>query len=82
MCSYVPLLSTLLLWHDMLLRHPSAEPDPLTQISALPLQQGVPPLQPLAVRSPPPPPLSVSPQGIGVPPLLPSAVQAYATMLW
>ena len=68
-CTYVPLISALLLWKGV----------PLPQLSALPLQQGVPPLQPLTVRAPPT--LSVLLQGISIPPLLPSAVRAYATLL-
>ena len=59
-----------------------SEPAPLPQLSALPLQQGIPPLQPLSVCAPPPPPLSVSLQGLGIPPILPSAVRAYAPLLW
>ena len=48
--------------------HPSAEPVPFPHIPALPIQRGVPPIEPLAVRAPLPPPLSISLQGIGVPP--------------
>ena len=58
-----------------------SDPDPLPQLSALPLQRGVPTLQPLAMCAPPPPPLSVSLQGLGLPPLLPSAVRAYEPLL-
>ena len=80
------MISALLLRKCVPLRQPSAEPDPLPQLSALPLQQGVPPLQNLAVSDPPPlpppPNLSISLQGIGVPPLLPSAVRAYAPLFW
>ena len=79
---YVPLFSALLLWQGVTLRHSSAEPAPLTHISALHLQRVVPPLQSLAVHAPPPPPLSVSIQGLDIPPLLPSAALAYAPMLW
>ena len=57
-------------------------PPPLPQLSALPLQRGVPPLQPLSMRALPRPQLSVFLQGIGVPPLLPSAVRAYDPLLW
>ena len=57
-----------------------SEPAPITHISVLPLQRGVPPLQPLAMHVPPP--LYVLLQGIGVPPLLPSAVRAYDPLLW
>ena len=56
-----------------------SEPAPLPQLSALPLQRGVPPLQPLTLRAPTP--LSVSLQGLGVPPLLPSAARAYPPLL-
>ena len=59
-----------------------SNPAPLPHISALHLQLGVPHLQPLAVCAPPPPPLSISLQGLGVPPILPSAVRAYATLIW
>ena len=52
----------------------------LYHISDLPLQQGVPPLQPLAVRDTPP--LSFLLQGTGFTPILPSAVCAYVSMLW
>ena len=54
--AYVPLLSVLLLRQGVNLRQPSAEPAPLPQLPALPLQRVLPPLQPLAVRDPPPPP--------------------------
>ena len=81
MCAYDPLISTLLLWQGVPLRQPSADPDPLPQISALPLQRGVPPLQTLAVCAPTPPPISVSFQGLVVPPLLPSAVRDYAPLV-
>ena len=57
-----------------------SKPAPLPQLSALPLQRGVPPLQPLTMRAPHP--LSISLQGLGVPPLLPSAARAYAPLLW
>ena len=46
----------------------------------MPLQRGVPPIQPLAMRALPP--LYVSLQGLGVPLLLPSAARAYAPLLW
>ena len=54
----------------------------LPQISALPIQRGVPTLQPLSVRATPPPPLYVSLQGICVLPLIPSAMRAYDTLIW
>ena len=57
-----------------------SEPAPLSQLSAFPLQRGVPPLQPLAMRALPP--LSISLQGLGVPPLLPSAARAYDPLIW
>ena len=58
-------------------------PSPLPQISALPLQRGVPPLQPPAMCDPTTPPsLSVFLQGIGARPLLPSALRAYAPLIW
>ena len=57
-------------------------PPPLTQLSTLPLQQGVPPPHPLGMRAYPYPPLYVSLQGIGLPPLLPSAMLTYTPMLW
>ena len=66
----------------MPLFQPSADTAPLPQLSALPLQRGVTPLQPLAMCDPCPSPLSVSIQGIGVTPILPSAVRAYAPLLW
>ena len=53
-CAYVTLISALLLWKDVPIRHPSADTSPIPQLSAFPLQRGVPPLQPLAVRDPPP----------------------------
>ena len=81
-CTYVPLISALLLWKGVPLRNPSAEPAPIPQLSALPLQRGVPYLQRLAVCAPPPPQLSILLQGLGVPPLLPSAVCAYSPLLW
>ena len=80
--AHVPLLSALLLRNGVPLRQPSAEPAPLYQLPALSLQQGVPPIQPLDVRATPPPPLSVSLQGLGVPSLLYSDVRAYAPLLW
>ena len=46
-----------------------SKPAPLPQLSALTLQRGVPPLQPLSMHDPPP--TSVSLQGLGVPPHLP-----------
>ena len=52
----------------------------MTNRHALPLQRGVPPLQPLTMRAPPP--LSVSIQGLGVPQLIPSDARAYAPLLW
>ena len=82
MRAYVPLISALLIWKGVPLCQPLADPAPLTQISALPLQLGVPPLNPLAVHDPPPPPLSVLLQGIGISPLLHSAVRAYAPLIW
>ena len=78
--AYAPFLYSLLLWKGVPLRHPSAETATLTQLSALPLQQVAPPLQHLAMRAPPPPPIYVSLQGLGVPLLLPSAVLAYAPL--
>ena len=80
MCDDVHLLSALLLRKGVTLRQTLAEPDPLPQLSALPLQRGVPPLQPLVMRAPPP--LSVLLQGIGVTPLLTSSVHAYAPLFW
>ena len=80
--AYVPLLSVLIICQGVPLRHPSAEPVTLPHISSLPLQRSVPPLKTLAVCDPPPPPLSVSLQGLGVHPLLPSAVRTYDTLLW
>ena len=56
-----------------------SDPAPLPRLSALPIQRGVTPLQPLAMRAPPPP--SVSLQGLGVPPHLPSALCTYGPML-
>ena len=50
--TYVPLLSDLLLRKIVPLRQTSAEPAPLTHLSALPLQLGVPPLQPSSVNHP------------------------------
>ena len=81
-CAYVPLLFALLLRKGVPLRKPSAKPSPFPQLSAFPLQQSVTTLHPLAVRDPPPPPLSVSLQGLGVHPLLPSAVRDYSPLLW
>ena len=43
---------------------------------SVPLQRGVPHIQPLTMRAPPP--LYVLIQGLGVPPLLPSAAQIHA----
>ena len=63
----------------MPLRQPIYEPDPLPQLSALPLQQDVPPLQPLSVCAPNP--LYVLLQGLGVLPILTSAVRAYDPLL-
>ena len=36
--TYVPLISALLLWQGVPLRHTSADPAPLPQLSALPIQ--------------------------------------------
>ena len=55
---------------------------PLPQLSTVPIQQGVNSLQPLSVYDTPPPPLSISLQGLGETPLIPSALRAYATLLW
>ena len=74
--TYVPLLYALILRQGMPLCQPSDWLAPLTQISALPIQRVVPSLQPIAMRAtPPPPPLSVSLQGIGTPLILTSAVR-------
>ena len=81
MCDYVPLIYALLIWKGVTIHNPSADPAPLTQLSALPLQRGVPPLKSLAVRNPPPPPLFLLLQGIGVSPLLPSVVRDYAPLI-
>ena len=78
----VTLLSALILKQGVPFRQPSAEPDPLPEISAFPIQRGVPPLQPIARYVSPPPPLSVLLQGIGVPSILPSAMRAYDPLLW
>ena len=56
-----------------------SKPDPLPKLSAFPLQRGMPPIQPLAMRAPPPP--SVLIKGLGLPPHLPSAVRAYGPLL-
>ena len=56
-----------------------SKPAPLPQLSALPLQRGLPHLQRLAMHSTLP--LSVLLQGIGIPPLLPSAVHPYSPLL-
>ena len=69
--SYVPLISALLLRQGVPICHPPAKPAPLHQLPALPLQQGVPHIQTLAVHAPPPPPLYVSLQGLDADPLLP-----------
>ena len=80
--NYVPLISALLLCKCVTICQTSAKPASLPQLSALPIQQGVPPIQPLDVRPPPLHPLSVLLQGLGVTPLLDSAVCAYAPLLW
>ena len=70
-CAYVHIIYALLPCQCVPLCQPSAKPYPLPQLSALPLQGGVPPLWPLSMRARPPPTIFVSLQGIGVPPLLP-----------
>ena len=82
MRTYVTLLYALIIWQGIPICQPSADPDHLPHILASPLQPGVIPLQPLAMRYTPPPPISVSLQGKGAPPLLPSALHAYAPLLW
>ena len=57
-------------------------PPCLPQISALTLQQGMPPLQNLAVRAHHFPLISILLQGIYIPPLIPSSLRAYAPLLW
>ena len=79
MRAYVPLIYVLLLRKGVPLRQPLAEPAPLPQISASPLQQVVPYLQPLAMCDPTT--LSISLQGLDAPHLIPSAVCAYAPLL-
>ena len=59
-----------------------SKPAPLTHISALPLQRGVPHLQPLAVHAPSPPLLSILLQVICIHPLPHSGVRAYAPLIW
>ena len=57
MCAYVPLLSALLLWQGMPLRHPSAEPDPLPLLLAYLHQRVEPSIQHADVDPPPLPQL-------------------------
>ena len=67
MLAYVPIRYTLLIWQGVPICQPSADPDPLPQLSALILQLYATPLQPITVRAPPAPPIHFS-QGLGVPP--------------
>ena len=81
MHSHTPLFSDLLPQQvEPPLQPSTANPLPLTQISALPLQLDVLPLQPLAVCAHPHP-LSVFLQWRGKPPLLPSTLRAYVPLL-
>ena len=80
--AYIPLISDLHLWQGVPFCQLSAHPAPLYHLSALSIQQGVPPLQPLAMCNPPPPKLPISLQGLGVSLLLLLAVRAYSPLLW
>ena len=76
-----PLLSALLPQKFKPPLQPSAvNLPPFFHILDLPLQQDVPPLQPIVARAPPPL-LSVFLQGQFKPPLLPSTVRAYVPLL-